>query len=76
MTEMENKIEQNLNDLILLLGIIEHCDSFREKFKNLRIKIKRSPKPKHGNVVVVKPHIPKSLLKCSNLVLPYPHLTV
>ena len=39
MTEMEKKIEQNLNDLILLLGIIEHCDSCREKFKNLRIKI-------------------------------------
>ena len=39
MTEMKNKIEQNLNDLILLLGIIEHCDHCREKFKDLRIKI-------------------------------------
>ncbi len=36
----ENKIEQNLNDLILLLGIISDCDHCREKFKDLRRAIK------------------------------------
>ena len=37
MTEMENKIEQNLNDFILLLGIISDCEHCKEKYRELRI---------------------------------------
>ena len=29
---MENKTEENLNDLLLLLAIIQDCDRCREKF--------------------------------------------